>query len=371
MGRTDFRVKRLGREAACACAGSGLRAAAAAVHSVAMRRDHTIPRGELHRLTHRSNVLEGNPLGDPTERSLPVWTPPGWTPEERLPLLVDLVGYWGAGPGHVNWRPVGENVPERLDRLAHEGMARVVVAFPDCFTRLGGNQYLNSNGSGRYADYVCDEIAPFVESRFNCGGPGRRGVFGKSSGGYGAAWHGMNRSDVWSAIAINSGDMGFDALFIPTLYDDIEALRKHGYSIEAYVRHLEAKPKLKDKDKMVLMDLAMSAFYDPDPTQFRCMRLPIEPHSGELIAERWANWLKHDPVTIFDEKGEFLRRLKLIYMDCGNHDQFRIHFGMRRFAAKLKAAGIPYIYEEYDDDHSDVDYRMDIFLPKLAAALSA
>jgi len=336
-----------------------------------MRRDHSLPRGEVHRLWHSSEVLKGNPLGDPAERELHVWTPPGWSASERLPLLVDLTGYWGSGLKHTSWKDWGENVPERLDRLAHEGMARAVVAFPDCFTKLYGNQYLNSAGSGRYGDYVCDEIVPFAEQRFACGGAGRRGVFGKSSGGYGAAWHGMNRSDVWSAIAINSGDMGFDVLFIPALYDDLERMRKHDFSIERYVTHLESKPKVDGKDRMALMDLAMSAFYDPDPTQFRSMRLPLDPHTAELIPERWDNWMKHDPVVMFDALGENLRGLKLLYMDCGNHDQFRIHYGMRRFAAKLKAAGIAHTYEEYDDDHSDVDYRMDIFLPKLAAALSA
>ena len=35
-----------------------------------MRKDHTLPRGELHRLWHKSAVLEGNSLGDPTEREL-------------------------------------------------------------------------------------------------------------------------------------------------------------------------------------------------------------------------------------------------------------------------------------------------------------
>lgn len=335
-----------------------------------MRRDHTTPRGELHRLTHTSKILEGNPLGDPLTRELPVWTPPGWTSAEELPLLVDLTGYWGAGPGHVNWRPLGENVPERLDRLAHEGMPRVVVAFPDCFTKLYGNQYLNSIGVGRYADYLCEEIAPFVEAAFNCGGKGRRGVFGKSSGGYGAAWHGLNRADFWTAIAINSGDMGMDALYIPTFYEDLERLRKHGYSIEKYVTHVESLPKVEGKDRMTLMNLAMSAFFDPDPTQFRSMRLPIDPHTGELIAERWANWMAHDPVVMLDQKLDEIRKLKGVYMDCGNHDQFRIHYGMRRFSKKLTAAGIAHTYEEYEDDHTDVDYRMDIFLPWLARVLS-
>jgi len=158
-----------------------------------MRRDHSLPRGELHRLWHKSVVLEGNPLADPVERELHVWTPPGWTAAEQAPLLVDLTGYWGGGLSHTNWKNLGENAPERLDRLAHEGMGRCVVAFPDGFTKLYGNQYLNSIGTGRYADYLCEEIVPTVEAKFNCGGQGRRGVFGKSSGGYGAAWHGLHR----------------------------------------------------------------------------------------------------------------------------------------------------------------------------------
>ncbi|MBL8548761.1 MAG: hypothetical protein JNJ73_02160 [Hyphomonadaceae bacterium] len=335
-----------------------------------MRRDPDTPRGELHRLQHKSKVLKGNSLGDPTDRDLNVWTPAGWNEKESLPLLVDLKGYWSSALAHANWQPFGENVPERLDRLVAAGMPPVIVAFPDCFTKLYGNQYLNSLGSGRYADYVCDEIVPFVEKQFHCGGDGRRGVFGKSSGGYGAAWHGLHRSDFWSAIAINSGDMGFDALFIPTLFEDCDLLASHGYSIEKYVKHVESKPKIGGKDTLCLMDLAMSAFYDPDLTQFRNMRLPLDPYTGEIIPERWNNWLAHDPVNMLDGREGELRRLKAIWMDCGDHDQFRIHYGMRRFSKKLKAARIAHTYEEYDDNHSDVDYRMDKFIPFLARTLS-
>ena len=335
-----------------------------------MRRDHSIPRGEVHRLVHKSDVLQGNPLDDPTTRDLIVWTPPDWKPSESLPILVDLKGYMSSALAHANWSPMSENVPERLDRLAGEGMARAVVVFPDCFTKLFGNQYLNSAGSGRYADYICDEIVPLVESKFNCGGKGRRGVFGKSSGGYGAAWHGMHRADFWDAIAINSGDMGFDALYIGPLLDDLDLLRKHDNSIEKFWKATLAKKKVSFREQMALMNFAQSAFYDPDPKQFLNMQLPLDPYTGEFIPERWANWMKHDPVAMFDEKGSELKKLKLIYMDCGDHDNFRIHLGMRRFAKKLKAAGIAHTYEEFDDDHMDVDYRMDKFLPLLAKTLS-
>ena len=336
-----------------------------------MRKDRSLPAGDVHRLPHTSTVLAGNALDDPVDRELLVWTPPAWSAEESLPLLIDLKGYWSSALAHANWLPAAENVPERLDRLVHEGMPRVIVAFPDFFTRLYGNQYLNSAGTGRYADYLCDEIAPFVEAKFNCGGPGRRGLFGKSSGGYGAAWHGLHRADFWSAISINSGDMGFDALYIPALLEDLDLLRKHDNSIEKFWRAMQAKKKMSFKEQMALMDFAQSAFYDPDPTQFLNMRLPLDAYTGEFIPERWANWLRHDPVNMLDGRESEIRKLRLIYMDCGDHDNFRIHFGMRRFAKKLEAAGIAHTYEEYDDDHMDVDYRMDVFLPLLARALSA
>jgi hypothetical protein len=33
--------------------------------------------------------------------------------------------------------------------------------------------------------------------------------------------------------------------------------------------------------------------------------------------------------------------------------------------------GVPHVYEEFDDDHTDVDYRKNRFLPVSAKALSA
>jgi len=44
--------------------------------------------------------------------------------------------------------------------------------------------------------------------------------------------------------------------------------------------------------------------------------------------------------------------------------------GARRFARRLKEFGIAHRYEEFSDNHSNVDYRMDESLPFLAGALS-
>ena len=335
-----------------------------------MRRNRTVPRGEVHRLTVASEVLKGNLQGDPTERELHVYTPAGYDGKTSLPLLVDVVGFTGSGLGHTNWRAFTENVPERLDRLIGEGkMGPAVVAFPDCYSRLGGNQYINSAAIGRYEDYLVDEIVPFVERRFACGGAGRRGIFGKSSGGYGAIIHGMRRSDIWAAIACHSGDMGFELCYLFDTAKVLNELAKHGRSIEKFMTHFEATPKPTEDETAVINMLAMSATYDPDPSCYLGIQLPYDLYTAELIPERWRNWLEWDPALLADRYAGNLRRLKAIYIDCGDRDQFTLHYGARRLHRDLERLGIGHTYEEFPDDHTAVDYRMDKSLPFLEQAL--
>jgi hypothetical protein len=64
-----------------------------------------------------------------------------------------------------------------------------------------------------------------------------------------------------------------------------------------------------------------------------------------------------------------LKSLRGIYIDCGSRDQYHIHYGSRILSKRLAAARIKHRYEEFDDTHSDVDYRMDVSLPFLSRAL--
>src|SRR5438128_9086346 len=127
-----------------------------------MRREQSTPQGTVHRLSINSEVLKTNMLGDSTTRLVDVYVPHG-SDGDGLPLLVDLVGFTAGGPAHTNWKNFGENVPERLDRLIASGTMRpCVVALPDCFTKLGGNQYINSAVMGRWDDFLIEEAVPFV-----------------------------------------------------------------------------------------------------------------------------------------------------------------------------------------------------------------
>ena len=321
-------------------------------------------------MTVDSDVLKTNMLGDPTQRVIDVWTPKGHD-GRGLPLLVDIVGFTAGGPAHTNWKNFGENLPERLDRLFAAGdLPPVVVAFPDCFTKLGGNQYINSVAVGRWADFLLQEAVPAVESQFSCGGSGRRGLFGKSSGGYGAIAHALLYPDFWSAAACHSGDMGFEWAYLPDFPAALRSLSRTRFDIKAWFDEFYEAKKVNDKDMHILMQLAMCATYDPDPTAYFGVRLPVDLETCELIPERWANFMAWDPVVMAETRAPGLKKLKALYIDCGDADQYNLVYGARRLHRMLQRENVPHVYEEFPDNHSSVDYRMDISLPILAKALS-
>jgi S-formylglutathione hydrolase FrmB len=119
------------------------------------------------------------------------------------------------------------------------------------------------------------------------------------------------------------------------------------------------------------MNLCMAATYDPDARAPNGFRLPFNLETGEVIAERWARWRANDPVNLVTKYRKNLKSLRGIYIDCGARDQYHIHYGSRILSKRLSQAGIAHTYEEFDDTHSDVDYRMDRSLPFLYRALRA
>lgn len=335
-----------------------------------MRTDHDIPAGTVTSLWLESKLLQGNLLQDPARRRIDVYIPHGHK-GEQLPLLVDLAAFLSGGPAHGNWRNFGENLPERLDRLIATGvLPPVVVAMPDCFTRLGGNQYINSAAMGPWADVLIKEVVPLVEGIFDCGGQGRRGVFGKSSGGYGAMVHALHHADFWSAAASHSGDMAFELMFLPEFPGLLRELAAKNGDIEAWLNTFFGRNKQRGGDLHTLLLLAMCASFDPDPQAFMGIRLPVDSHTCELIPERWHNWLRWDPVNIAADRAEALNRLKLLFFDCGTADQYNLLYGNRRLHRLLDGKKVPHVYQEFEDNHSSIDYRLDVSLPMLVNALN-
>ena len=359
--------------------------------------------GTLVVVEHRSQVLKDNPLGDPHVRKLGVWLPPQYDRGvahgrgPRFPVLYDLVGFTGTGLAHANWKPYAENLLERAARLIHEKkIGPAVIVFPDCFTALGGNQYVNSSAIGNYADYLTRELIPFVDREFRTlASRDHRGCFGKSSGGYGSIVHGMKYPQHWGAIADHSGDSYFDFVYwhdwpntlnelakyraskrVAGKYDALRESQRKGLAegrddgrVKRFLEHVWETEKLSHAEGHAIMNLCMAATYDPDPRAPLGFRLPFNLESGELLAARWKHWLANDPINLVGRYRAALKSLRGIYIDCGWRDQYHIHYGTRILSKRLAQAGIRHTYEEFDDNHSDIDFRMDVSLPFLYRAL--
>ncbi len=273
----------------------------------------------------------------------------------------------------MNWRGQGENLPQRLDRLIGSGeMPPVVVPMPDCYTSLGGNQYINSAAVGRYADYVVEELVPFLAEHINVRNDrSGRGVFGKSSGGYGALVHAMYYPETWGGVASHAGDVGFDWVYRPEFPRAAAVLSGLDGDPHRFLKNFWNKKSPGGLDYSVLMTLAMAASYDPGDDPETPIRLPFDLQTLELDTERWECWLQHDPLNLVESYVEQLASLELLYIDVGCRDQYNIQYGTRAFIRRLEKLGIKHHFEEFDGSHSGMDWRLDISLPMLAKALCA
>jgi hypothetical protein len=336
---------------------------------------HVEPRGRFERQTVRSRVLEGNPLGDPTERPLWLYLPPGCgdDPARRYPSIYVIQGYTGQVDMWWNRSALRPTVPELVDELfAGPDTPPAIVVFVDCWTSLGGSQFLNSPATGRYLDYLCDEVVAFVDGRYpTMASREHRGIAGKSSGGYGAMVAPMLRDDVFGALASHAGDALFEHCYLPDMAKATRALRDHyGGSYERFFADFATRPAMsKDTDGVLLNLWAMAACYSAEPDG--TVTLPFDPATGRLRDEVWERWLALDPVRMAAGHAAQLRSLRGIYLDAGRRDQFWLDLGAAAFSTELAALGVEHTFELFDATHSGIEYRYPRGLAFLAERLGS
>jgi hypothetical protein len=340
-----------------------------------MRPWHVEPKGRFERLTVTSRVLEGNPLGDPRERPLWVYLPPGVgeDPARRHPSIYLIQGFTGQVDMWWNRSALRPSVPELVDELFAGGaVPPAVVVFVDCWTSVGGSQFLNSPGTGRYLDYLCDEVVALVDERYpTLAGRDHRGITGKSSGGYGAMVAPMLRPEVFGALASHAGDALFEFCYLPDVAKAARALRdEYGGSYERFFADFRSRPAFStDGDDGLLNVWAMAACYSAEPDG--TVTLPFDPATGRLRDEVWRRWLALDPVRMAAGHAEALRSLRGVYLDAGRKDEYWLDLGAAAFSAELDALGVEHVFELFDDTHSGIEYRYPKALAFLAERLTS
>jgi Putative esterase len=333
--------------------------------------------GELDELVIESDALAENPLGDPARRPLLVYRSPGVASgehREAVPAVYVIQGYSGQVDSWLARVPFEPNIVERIDAMFTAGdTPEGIVVFVDAWTSLGGSQFLNSAGTGRYLDYLCDDVVGFVDARYpTLAAREHRGIAGKSSGGYGAMVAPMLRPDVFGALASHAGDALFEACYLRdfpgvarTLRDTFEG------SIEVMLERLAAADHFDWSTFGGPFSLyAYAAAYTPDPDTPGAVRLPFDVSTGRLDDEVWAEWLAFDPVRMAPRHAEALRSMRRIYLDAGTRDDFFLDLGAQAFAQELEKIGARHTLELFEGTHSGISHRYPGAIRELLLALA-
>nr|WP_205862440.1 alpha/beta hydrolase-fold protein [Planosporangium thailandense] len=135
--------------------------------------------------------VTGDPLvGDGVAYA--VLTPSGWTPDERLPLVLILHGANSSSEVLAALHPV-------IDALWNDGsLPRSVIA--SASTPTAGGFYLDHPGGGSWETFMAAAFPQLIERRYGID-PDRISLMGSSMGGYGALKIAFAEPTRWQAVA--------------------------------------------------------------------------------------------------------------------------------------------------------------------------
>lgn len=332
-------------------------------------------RGRLDKLVVDSGILAGNALGDPSRRPLYVYVPERIaSSSDRFCSVYVIQGLTGQLDAWLNRTAFEPTMVERVDTLfADPDVPPAIVVFVDAWTSVGGSQFVNSAATGRYMDYLCDEVVPFVDERYpTIPERDHRGITGKSSGGYGAMVVPMLRPDVFGGLASHAGDALFEACYLPDFRVTARLLRdKFDGSYEVFWKKLRAAESLEfDVYGSPLNAYAMASCYSPDENDPPNVLLPFEVETGRLVDHVWARWLQWDPVRMAPAHLDALASMRRIYLDAGKSDEWFLDLGAQAFSAELTKGGIDHTLELFDGKHGGIQYRYPLAIRALAEALA-
>jgi len=291
--------------------------------------------------------LAGNLLGDPSERDLFVYLPPGYEASKRRYPTAYLLHANGETAAQVvsppsdgvRWKPPIQDVLDPV--FGRMGVPPMIVAIPDGASRWGCGQWVDSPVTGDFEQYVLHDVIPTVDAAYRTiPHAGSRGVFGFSSGGFGAWNLGSRHPDVFGALAMLSGDSFLDLT--------------HKFILYKYLDSIWPKAPNGPVKGNVWSELVYdySATYSPNPDNppFH-VDLPVAWPSGELRQEVWDRWLRFDPVVNVHDRLDNLRQLAGILLDVGDQDDYSLHWGHRVLSHQLREAGIAHRATENPGNH--------------------
>jgi S-formylglutathione hydrolase FrmB len=288
----------------------------------------------------------------------PLWV---WAPTDRsrsYPVVYVLHAHMRSAASWFNVTPFEQSYPDAIEELA----PRAIVALVDAWTWVGGSQWIDSDGLGRFGTYLAEDVVPFVEERYPANG--QRGLQGKSSGAYGALVNAFRRPDLVHAVAAHSPM----ALFEVTIAHDFPAvareLRERDSTLEDALRSIDGLDSHADA---VLVEVGALAY------AFSNGALPFRSDIAALVPEVWEQWLAHDPLRLAAASPDAVRGVRGVWLDAGRRDEYFLDLGVVALRDTLLAVGLPedaLRFELFEGGHRGLSGRYPASLDWLTGRLS-
>lgn len=328
--------------------------------------------GRLDEQLFDSALLRDNPLGDPHQRPLWVYLPPGYDaePDRRYATVYVIQGYTGHVVMWRNRTAYRQPFIETADDLFARGEAPpTIVVYVDAWTAYGGSQFVDSPGTGAYHSYLCEEIVPFVDRSYRTvADRDHRAISGKSSGGFGAMITPMLRPDLFGALATHAGDSLYEFCYVPEFAKAVRLLRDYDGDIQRWWSDFRSRTAFtKEADSTLLMLLGVSACFSAEPEGTPL--LPFDATTGRLLPDVWQRWLDWDPVRMVEQYADAVRSWRAVWIDAGERDEWYLDIGATAFRREITGAGLPeerIHFETFDATHGGIDYRYPLALAWLA-----
>lgn len=286
-----------------------------------------------------SKAFEGNKIGVSPQRRALVYLPDGYeTSGRRYPVIYYLHNVFEderAAFDQHDFRGL-------LDRAVKAGVIPpVIVVAADFSTPLGGSIYANSPVTGRWRDFMVQDLVPWTDGHFRTlARRDSRGLAGDRMGGHGAIAFGMRHPDVFGAVyALHPVGTGlglqtmssrpnFDLLQSAKSLDDLKTDPFSQLFTAIYQAHLPnpAKPPL---------------YVD----------LPARKADGKLVIDAALTEKLQDGFLLNRSVGRYADNLKTLRgfkFDWGRDDPNPDHVvSNQAFSRLLTEYGVPHEAEEY------------------------
>jgi len=332
--------------------------------------------GTLNEDVINSEFLRGNPLSDPHERPLWVYTPPGYAdePARRYPSVYVIQGFTGFLTTWQNRSAYRQPFPETADQVFASGQAPpAILVYVDAWTSYGGSQFVDSPGTGQYHSYLCDEVVPWVDVHYRTvADRDHRAIMGKSSGGFGAMITPMLRPELFSSLATHAGDSLYELCYLHQFGEAVRVLRAYDADIWSWWADFRSRVAFTHPaDGPLLGVLGVAAAFSARDDG--AVDLPFDPRTGVLRPDAWQRWLDWDPVRMAPRYADALRSMRSIWIDAGTRDDYFLDIGAEAFRDELRAIGVSddvIRYELFDATHAGIDYRYPMSLAWLCQRMA-